>query len=74
MDSGIHRRKDVNESSSSQYQQRHSNIRRRSDSRSSPVGYIHENFSMGIKNPSSFDDKLLDQKLFDILEARYLWI
>ena len=74
MDSGIRQRKDAEESSSSRHQWRHSKSRRGSDSRSSPVGYSHENFSMGIKNPSTstFDDEALDQKLFDILEARYL--
>ena len=44
-----------------------------SDSRSStPEGYMHENFTMGIKGP--YEDSLLDQKMFDLLEARYLFI
>ena len=49
----------------------HSNSRHGSDSRSStPEGYIHENFTMGIKSPYEYDDQLLDQKMFDVLEAR----
>ena len=27
-------------------------------------------FTMGIKSPYEYDDQLLDQKMFDILEAR----
>ena len=72
MDNGLHQRKDANKPSSSQ-PQHHSNSRRGSDSRSStPEGYMHENFTMGIKGP--YEDSLLDQKMFDLLEARYLFI
>ena len=72
MDNGICQRKDANESSSSQ-PWCHSNSRCGSDSRSStPEGYIHENFTMGIKSPYEYDDQLLDQKMFDVLEARQL--
>ena len=33
---------------------------------------MHENFTMGIKGP--YEDSFLDQKMFDLLEARYLFI
>ena len=33
---------------------------------------MHENFTMGIKGP--YEDSLLDQKMFDLSEARYLFI
>ena len=70
MDNRIRQRKDANESSAS-WPQRCSNSRCGSDSRSStPEGYIHENFTMGIKSPYEYDDQLLDQKMFDALEAR----
>ena len=72
MDNGIRQRKDANQSSSSR-PQRPSNGRCRSDSISStPEGYIHKNFTMGIKSPHDYHDQLWDQKMFDILEARYL--
>ena len=72
MDNGICQRMDAYKSSSSR-PRRHSNSRHGSDSRSStPEGYIHENFTMGIKSPYDYDDQLLDQKMFDVLEARYL--
>ena len=72
MDNGLCRRKDANEPSSSQ-PRCHSNSRRGSDSISStPEGYMHENFTMGIKGP--YEESLLDQKMFDLLEARYLFI
>ena len=72
MDNGLRQRKDANEPSSS-WPRHHSNSRCGSDSRSStPEGYMHENFTMGIKGP--YEDSLLDQKMFDLLEARYLFI
>ena len=33
---------------------------------------MHKNFTMGIKGP--YEDSLVDQKMFDLLEARYLFI
>ena len=65
-------KKGTNKPSSSQ-PWHHSNSRCGSDSRSSkPEGYTHKNFTMGIKGP--YEDSLLDQKMFDLLEARYLFI
>ena len=72
MDNGLRQRKDANKPSSS-WPQHHSNSRHGSYSRSStPEGYTHENFTMGIKGP--YEDSPLDQKMFDLLEARYLFI
>ena len=71
MGSVIRRKKDANESSSTRHERRHLYSRCRSDSRLSPEGYIHENFTMGIKNPSDSDDIILDKELYNLLEVRY---
>ena len=33
---------------------------------------MHKNFTMGIEGP--YEDSCLDRKMFDLLEARYLFI